>query len=80
MLQEKFEELNNKLDQVLKIHKSLPEWYPITKIFADECGYRTVWGLTKWCRSNLSPDDFVKRGKFWFIHVRSLSHVKMKAS
>lgn len=80
MLDEKFSEINQKLDSVLIIHKSLPTWYPITKEYAIECGYKTVWGLTKWCRSNLSPNDFIKRGKHWFIHVSSLPLVKMKST
>lgn len=78
MLSEQLDEINRKLDQILAIHRALPTWYPITKDYALERGYTTVWGLTKWCRSNLSPDDFVKRGKHWYIHVRSLPHVKMK--
>lgn len=80
MLHEEFEKLNNKIDSILSIHRALPQWYPITKEYAKECGYTTVWGLTKWCRSNLSPDDFVKRGKHWFINIKSLPLVKMKAT
>lgn len=80
MLEEKFDEINDKLDQVLSIHRSLPEWFPITKEYAEECGYKSVWGLRQWCYNNLNPDDFVKRGKLWYIHVRSLPLVKMKAS
>lgn len=31
MLEKKFDELNYKLDQVLTIHRALPQWFPITK-------------------------------------------------
>lgn len=79
MLDEKFQELNEKLDTILTLHRSLPQWYPLTRSFASECGYKTIWGLRKWCYNNLNPDDFVKHGKTWFIHVRSLHLVKMKA-
>lgn len=79
MLEEKFQEINEKLDAVLRIHSSLPEWYPITREFAKECGYKTMDGLRKWCFNNLPPDDFVKRGRYWFISVRALPRVKSKA-
>lgn len=80
MLEEKFQELNQKLDSILILHRSLPQWYPITQDFASECGYKTMEGLRKWCYNNLNPDDFVKKGKLWYISVKSLPHVKMKAS
>lgn len=78
MLLEHLESIESKLDEVLALHRSLPTWYPITREFATECGYKTIDGLRKWCYNNLHPDDFVKRGKYWFIHVSSLPHVKMK--
>lgn len=80
MLEEKFEELNDKLDSILKIHRSLPTWYPLTIEFAKECGYKTVDGLQKWCYRNLPPDDFVQRGRYWFIHIKSIHSAKMKLS
>jgi hypothetical protein len=79
MLEEKFRELNEKLDTVLSIVSAIPTWYPITREYAKECGYQTAEGLKKWCYNNLNPDDFVKKGKHWFINVRSIHLVKMKA-
>jgi hypothetical protein len=76
---EKIEVMEAKIDAILAIHRSLPTWYPITQEFATECGYKTIDGLRKWCYNNLNPDDFVKRGKFWYIHVKSLPLVKMRA-
>jgi len=75
---ERLEAIESKLDEVLAIHRALPEWYPITREFASECGYKTMDGLRKWCYNNLPPDDFEKRGKYWYINVRSLPHVKMR--
>ena len=80
MLQEKFDEISVKLDKVLEIHKSIPKWYPITIEFAKECEYETTDGLRKWCLRNLPPDDFVKRGKLWWISVNSLPYVNRKAT
>ena len=80
MFHEEFEKLNSKIDSILSIHRALPEWYPITSEYAKECGYKTAEGLKKWCYNNLNPDDFVKKGKHWYIHARSLPMVKMKAS
>ena len=79
MLEEKFQELNEKLDTILIIHRSLPQWYPITREFSAECGYKTVDGLRKWCYNNLNPNDFLKRGKLWYINIKSLPLVKAKA-
>lgn len=79
MLDEKFQELNDKLDTILILHRSLPQWYPITQEFATECGYKTLDGLRKWCYNNLNPEDFVKRGKLWYINIKSLPIVKIKA-
>jgi hypothetical protein len=78
MLEERFQELNDKLDTILTIHRSLPQWYPITREFATECGYKTVDGLRKWCYNNLNPCDFLKRGKLWYINIKSLPLVKVK--
>jgi len=75
---EEYESIQNKLDSILLVHRSLPQWYPITRDFAAECGYKTLDGLRKWCYNNLNPDDFVKRGKLWFISIQSLPLVKMK--
>jgi len=69
-----FDELNTKMDEILSIHKALPNWIPLTKEYANECGYQTLNGLRKWCYNNLSPDDFQKRGNHWFIHI-SASHL-----
>lgn len=80
MLEEKFEEILQGIQQVLAIHRSLPQWFPITKEYAEECGYKSVWGLRQWCYNNLNPDDFVKRGKLWYINVKSLPLVKMKTT
>lgn len=80
MLEEKFEEINSKLDKVLKLHNALPEWYPLTQEYAYECGYKTIDGLRKWCYNNLPPDDFVKKGKLWYISIRSLPLVNQKVS
>lgn len=78
MLSEQFAEINKKLDQILALHRSLPTWYPVNNEFAKECGYKTTEGLQKWCYNNLPPSDFVKKGKGWYIHVKSLPHVKMR--
>lgn len=42
---ERLEAIESKLDEVLAIHRALPEWYPITREFASECGYKTMNGL-----------------------------------
>jgi len=80
MFEEKFEELNSKLDKVLSLHKALPQWHPITQLYAEERGYETTDGLRKWCYNNLPPDDFVKKGKLWYINIESLPLVNKKAS
>jgi len=79
MFEKEFDEINGKLDQVLKIHSALPEWYPLTKPFAEECGYKTIDGLRNWCLNNINPDLFIKKGKLWYVHVTALPSVKLKA-
>lgn len=73
-----FDEINKKLDEILRIHDSLPTWIPLSKEYANECGYQTIDGLRKWCYHNLSPEKFEKRGKNWYIHVSVIHFVKRK--
>lgn len=72
------DEINSKLDEILNIHNALPTWIPLTKLFANECGYKSIDGLRKWCYNNLHPDTFVKHGKNWFIHKSVIHKVKRK--
>lgn len=78
MLKDEFESINEKLDSILAIHSSVPEWYPLTGQYAKEKGYASIDGLRKWCINNLHPDLFVKKGKHWYVHKSALSSVKMK--
>lgn len=71
-------DINAKIDKILSIHRSLPEWYPINMEVAKECGYKSLDGLRKWCYKNLPPDDFVKRGHLWYVNIRSLHSLKSK--
>lgn len=80
MLMEKIQALDDKVKQIEMIHNALPEWYPITSVFAKECGYKTTDGLQKWCYRNLPPNDFVKKSKLWYISIRALHQVKLKAT
>jgi len=73
-----FDEINIKLDEILKIHNALPKWIPLTKQYANECGYKSIDGLRKWCYNNLNPDTFKKIGKGWYIHVSVIHRVKRK--
>jgi len=70
--------INQKLDDILAIHQSLPTWIPLSQSYAQECGYKTIDGLRKWCYNNLSPEKFSKQGKNWYIHVSVLHLVKRK--
>lgn len=72
------EEINTKLDTILQIHSALPSWLPLTKEYANECGYKTIDGLRKWCYNNLSPDEFRQKGKYWYIHRSAIHLVKRK--
>lgn len=72
------ESINDKLEEILLIHKSLPKWIPLTKVYANECGYTTLDGLRKWCFNNLPPDKFEKYGKNWYIHISVIHFVKRK--
>lgn len=72
------DELNNKIDVILSIHKALPTWIPLTKDYAEECGYKTIDGLRKWCYNNLSPETFEKRGRHWYIHISAIHLVKRR--
>ncbi len=73
-----FDEINNKLDEILKVHNALPTWIPLTKGYATECGYKTIDGLRKWCYNNLHPDTFEKHGKNWYIHISVIHRVQRK--
>jgi len=73
-----FDEINQKLDEILKIHHALPTWIPLTKVYANECGYKTIDGLRKWCFNNLPPEKFEKHGKNWYIHISALHIIKRK--
>ena len=73
------ERIETKLNQILAIHNALPTWFPLTQQYAEECGYKTIAGLRKWCYKNLNPDIFQKKGKNCFIHISVLHIVKRKA-
>ncbi len=73
-----FDVINEKLDEILQIHQALPEWIPLSKQYADECGYQTIDGLRKWCYNNLPPEKFEKRGKNYYIHISVIHFVKRK--
>lgn len=73
-----FDVINEKLDEILKIHHALPTWIPLSKEYAKECGYTTIDGLRKWCYNNLPPEKFEKRGKNWYIHISAVHFVKRK--
>ena len=70
--------INDKLDEILRIHRSLPTWIPISKQYAKECGYKSIQGLRVWCFKHLPPDKFDKRGNSWCIHISVLHFVKRK--
>ncbi|WP_294966856.1 hypothetical protein [Sulfurimonas sp.] len=72
------DQINTKLEEILKIHKALPTWVPLSKHFAQECGYKTMDGLRKWCMNHFSPDEFQKLGNHWHIHVTVLHKCKRK--
>ena len=73
-----FDEINHKLDEILKIHSALPTWIPLSKQYALECGYKSIDGLRKWCYTNLPPESFQKQGKNWYIHVSAIHLIKRK--
>lgn len=73
-----FDVINDKLDEILSIHQALPTWIPLSKDYADECGYQTIDGLRKWCYNNLPPEKFEKRGKNWYIHISVIHFIKRK--
>jgi len=73
-----FDEINTKLDEILKVHNALPTWIPLSRGYANECGYKTIDGLRKWCHNNLHPDTFEKHGKNWYIHISVIHFVKRK--
>ena len=47
--------IDQKLNEILQIHRSLPTWIPLSQQYAEECGYKTIDGLRKWCYNNLPP-------------------------
>ena len=71
-----FETILEKLDRVLEIHKSLPEWTPLSKMYAKECGYKTIDGLRNYCLKHIHPDFFKKIEGKWYIHISVLHQVK----
>ena len=71
-------QIDSKLNEILAIHQALPTWIPLSKQYANECGYQTIDGLRKWCYNNLPPEKFEKRGKNWFIHISVIHYVKRK--
>lgn len=78
MLIERIEDLERDVEELKRQMRHLPTWYPITKLFAEECGYKTTDGLRKYCQNNLHPDAFIKKGKLWYIHKTALHSVKFK--
>jgi hypothetical protein len=76
MLLEKIENIEDLIKEVLAIHKSLPQWIPLSAKYAEECGYKTIDGLRTHCKNNIHPDQFQKFGNKWYIHVSVLHHVK----
>ena len=70
--------INDKLNEILAIHEALPRWIPLSQAYAEECGYKTIDGLRKWCYNNLAPDKFEKKGKNWYIHISAAHLVKRK--
>lgn len=72
-LEQEVRNIRSEIDAMNNFFRALPDWYPIGIDLAHQYGYRTVDGLRKWCTNNVHPDDFVKRGKNWFLSKRSLS-------
>jgi len=70
--------INSKLDEILAIHQNLPTWIPLNKRYAEECGYKTIDGLRKYCYNNLPPEQFEKFGNNWHIHISAVHLIKRK--
>lgn len=72
------ESINEKLEKILMVVEALPTWIPLSKEYANECGYQTIDGLRKWCYNNLPPEKFEKHGKRWYIHVSVVHYPRTK--
>jgi len=71
-----FEIILEEIREIKKIHKALPEWTPLSKNYAKECGYKTIDGLRNHCLNKLHPDYFKKIENKWYIHISVLHQVK----
>lgn len=74
----RFNDLENKVSLIENELLLIPKWIPLTKLIADELGYKTVDGLRAWCYRNLGPDEFTKDGRLWHIHKSALLKIKTK--
>lgn len=71
-LEQEVRNIRNEINALNNVFIALPDWYPLGADLACQYGYRTVDGLRKWCINNIHPEDFIKRGKNWFLSKRSL--------
>lgn len=78
MLIERIEKLEKTTDEIKMTMIAIPTWIPLTLEYAQELGYKTVNGLRAWCSRNLSPDEFDKKGRWWYIHKSALYKLKKK--
>lgn len=78
MLIDRVKTLENEVEFLKENFAAIPTWIPLTLEFAKDCKYKTLDGLRRWCYKNLSPDEFVKKDRFWFIHKKALAKTKQK--
>lgn len=79
MLIDRIENLEDEIQDIKAHLSALPTWIPLTLEYANECGYKTTDGLRRWCIRNLSPEEFVQKGRFWCAHRKALVKVKLKS-
>lgn len=76
ILTETLSQIQSDIQDIKKFILDFPEWIPISKSLAEEYGYSSVDGLREWCKRNIDPSLFEKRGRIFYIHKSAFSILK----
>ncbi len=76
MLAQELAEIKSDIQIIKQFVMDFPEWIPLSDSLAKEYGYSGVDGLREWCKRNIHPSQFQKRGRIYHLHKSALSILK----
>ncbi|WOE70508.1 hypothetical protein RZR97_02790 [Hydrogenimonas thermophila] len=76
MLAQELAQIRSDLQVIKQFVLDFPEWIPLSDSLAKEFGYSTVDGLREYCKKNIHPSLFQKRGRIYHIHKSAIAILK----